>query len=83
MKTALYIISGMLLMYVILKIISSKAVEPNLIWNNVKTVLSTQEAKNLVKTNEFRELVKTKPFVNLIGSLAKEQLNDVSKTLAG
>jgi len=83
MRTALLILAGMILMYIILKVISSKDSSTSASWLNIKELLKTQEFNNLMRTNEFREITKTSEFRNVVGSLAEDQILTVSKTLVG
>jgi len=84
MRTTLLIIAGMILMYILLKVLSSREnVSTSQSWQKIKDLIKTQEFNNVVKTNEFRELVKTNEFRGVIGSLAEDQILTVSKTLVG
>jgi len=84
MRTFLLILAGAAIMYIILKVMSSGGtVESNRTWEAVKELIKLQQTNNLIKTNEFRELVKTREFQKVIGSLAKDQLSSLSKTLVG
>ena len=83
MRTTLLILAGMILMYIILKYMSSKSVSDSAEWNSIKELMKTQQFNNLVKTNEFRELAKSSEFRNVVGTLAEDQIIQVSKTLIG
>lgn len=83
MRTFLLILAGMILMYILLKVMSSKEGTTSESWNRIKELMKTQEFNNLIKTNEFREIVKTNEFRGVIGSLATDQISTVSKTLIG
>jgi hypothetical protein len=83
MRTALLILAGMFIMWLLLRVMSSSKVNPSASWNNIKAMLKTQQFNNVIKTNEFRELVKTSEFRNVIGSLAEDQVVTISKTLIG
>ena len=83
-KNILYIILGMLIMFVILKLLSSKTLTgTGDTTKALKELAFTGEAYNLIMSNEFRELVKTPEFKKFTKTLAAEQLNILSKTLAG
>ena len=82
MRTFLLILLGAVIMYIILKILSSD-VAPADSTQKLKALAATQQAANLIRTNEFRELVKTKEFINFASSLAEEQVIIMSKSLAG
>jgi hypothetical protein len=84
MKIALSILGGMLLMYIILKVMSAKEVSGGSeSWDKIKALIKTQQFNNLIKTNEFREIVKTSEFRSLITTLANDQIVEISKTLIG
>jgi hypothetical protein len=80
MKTALLIISGMLIMYVILKFLSGQP-ETSESTEKMKAILKLQQTKNLMQTNEFRELTKTTEFRSFVGSLVEEQIKDIADAL--
>lgn len=83
MREALLIVSGMLLMYIILNIMARSEETNSDTWKAIKDLLKLQQTTNLVRTNEFRELVKTQEFRNVVGTLAKNELTEISKTLIG
>ena len=72
---------GMLIMFIILKYLSSKGDTGNSTSTAFKTLIKTQQFSNLVRTNEFRELVKTREFSSMVKTLAEDQLLSLSKTL--
>lgn len=80
-KSILFIVLGMFLMYIILKIMSSKTVESGETSAALKDLAQTGEALNLIRTNEFREVVKTPEFKRFISSLAKDQINTLATSL--
>ena len=80
MRTALLIILGMLIMFVILKFLSGKS-ESSQTTENFKKLAGLQQTANLIKTNEFRELAKTSEFREFVGSLAEDQIIELAKTL--
>lgn len=71
----------MAIMYIILKAISITAKDNSTTWPNVKLLLQTPQTRNLVLTNEFRELAKTREFLNVVKSLANDQVHEISNTL--
>lgn len=71
-KYFLFTLLGMFLMYVILKIMSSKAGSSDSTESFI-ALAKTGQALNLVRTNEFREVVKTPEFRNFVKTLAQEQ----------
>jgi hypothetical protein len=82
MRTVLLVIGGMIIMYVILRVLSG-APESTNSWPAIKAMIKTQEFNNIIKTNEFRELAKTSEFRNVVASLAEEQVKAISSTLVG
>lgn len=81
-KNILYIVLGMLIMFVILKLLSKTSSGTGNTAAALKQLALTGEAYNLVTSNEFRELVKTPEFKNFTKTLADDQLKVLSKTLA-
>ena len=80
----LFVLLGMFLMYIVLKILASNMVQSTSdITAKLADLARTQQVANLVRTNEFRELIKTREFYNLATSLAKEQMGIISQTLVG
>lgn len=73
----------MILMYILLKVMSSKESSTSESWQRIKELLKTQEFNNVMKTNEFRELSKTNEFRSVIATLATDQVSTVAKTLVG
>ena len=82
-KNILYIVLGMLIMFVILKLLSKTSSGTGNTTAALKQLAFTGEAYNLIMSNEFRELVKTPEFKNFTKTLADDQLKVLSKTLAG
>jgi hypothetical protein len=81
-RILLWIVVGAAIMFVLLKILS-KTSESTDNGEKLKALLKTQQVPNLMRTNEFRELAKTKEFQRYAASLAKDQIIELSKTLAG
>ena len=81
-RTILWIVVGMIIMYILLRIASSGTVSNG---SNKKllSLLGTQQVANLTRTNEFREVVKTNEFKSFIATLAKEQTIAVARVLTG
>lgn len=81
-RSILLIVIGMVLMYIVLKILSSKTVQPaGASTAAFKKLASTGYAYNLIRTNEFRELVKTPEFRELVRTLAAEQVTALTSAL--
>jgi len=83
MKVVLWIGLGMLIMFVVLKVLSKSEVTASETTPRLKALLVTQQFANLVRTNEARELVKTQEFKNFTKSLAQDQLIALSKSMIG
>lgn len=84
MKNVLFIALGMFLMYIILKILSSGLAQPvSATTAQIKALVQTPEVANLLRTNEAREVIKTAEFRSFVGSLAKDQITAISKSLLG
>lgn len=82
-KIFLWIILGMFLMYILLKILSGAAPEKSQTTARLKELLKTGEVYNLARTNEFRELVKTTEFKEFVKTLANEQVDAMATALIG
>jgi len=80
-KNILFVVLGMFLMYILLKVLSSKGVTSGGTSKAVMTLLKTQQASNLIRTNEFRELVKTPEFKNVVITLADSELKTLSNVM--
>jgi len=83
MRNVLLVVAGMIIMYILLKMLSKQTGSDSEAWLRIKDLLKTQQFGNVMKTNEFRELAKTNEFRSVIGTLAEDQLVSVSKTLVG
>lgn len=82
MRNILFVVLGMFLMYLILKIISSKALSGSGTSKAAMNVLKTQQAANLIMTNEFRELSRTPEFKFLMKTLAANEINAMTNAMA-
>lgn len=81
-RYVLFVALGMFLMYIVLKIMSSKTVSTRSDTTvAMMRLVSTGEFTNLIKTNEARELIKTTEFRNFVKTLANDQLIALSKSL--
>lgn len=85
MRTFLWIGLGMLIMFVILKVLANTGItkDTSQTTARLKALLVTQQFANLVRTNEARELVKTQEFREFTKSLAADQVIALSKSLVG
>jgi hypothetical protein len=81
MKSFLLIVIGMVLMYIILKLLSHRTVSTDSTWQQIKPVLTSQQFYNLTKTNEFRELVKMPQVKKVMETLAEDQLTTLAQSL--
>lgn len=72
---------GMFLMFIILKMMASKATGSDGTTAAFMQLARTGQALNLVRTNEFRELAKTPEFRNLVKTLANEQVAIMTNTI--
>jgi len=81
MKNLIFVALGMFLMYIVLKIISSRGGGSSMTTERLKDLARTPQAMNVIKTNQFNELTKTPEFRAFISTLAKEQLAAVSNSL--
>ena len=80
-RSFLLIALGMFLMYIVLKILSSKTVDNSQTSQAVINTLKTQQAANLIRTNEFRELVNTPQFKGMVKTLATKELKALSNAM--
>jgi len=80
-KIALWILLGMAVMYIILKLLSDRTDLTSNTWKYSKAILVSQQFANLTRTNEFREIVKMPEFVKLLESVASDQLTTISTSL--
>jgi hypothetical protein len=80
-RNLLLVAFGMLIMFVLLKILAKNSGTESKTTYNFGRLAKTQQASNLVKTNEFRELVKTEEFKTLVKGLAAEEISYVASTL--
>jgi hypothetical protein len=81
MKNLIFVALGMFLMYILLKILSSRTVDSSMTTERLKDLLKTGEVMNLIKTTQFNEVIKTPEFRAFISTLAKDQLTTVSNSL--
>ena len=81
MRTILWIILGMVIMYVLLRVLSKKGIVDSNTNTQLKKLLDTPQVGLLIKTNEFRELVKTRQFKDFLISLADDQIQAISQSL--
>jgi len=82
MRTLLWIFLGMVIMYVLLKVLAGRGETSN-VTQTLSALARTPQTGNLIRTNEFRELVKTQEFKRFVNALALDQLGIVSQTLTG
>ena len=80
-KNVLFIGLGMVLMFVILKALSSKTVSTSNTSKDIKAILFSQKFANLARTNEFRELAKMPEFTELLKGLASDQLKTIAQAM--
>lgn len=81
MKNLIFVALGMFLMYIVLKIISTRGGDSNMTTERLKDLARTPQAMNVIKTNQFNELTKTPEFRAFVSTLAKEQLSAISNSL--
>ena len=81
MKNLIFVALGMFLMFLLLKIVSSRVVDSSMTTERLKDLAKTPEATNLIKTTQFNSLIKTPEFRAFVSTLAKEQMNAISNTL--
>jgi hypothetical protein len=81
LRITLYILIGMALMYVILKVLSVLPDKSSGTAAAAKTLIMSTQFYNLTKTNEFRELAKMPEFITLLSTLAEDQLTSISQQL--
>jgi hypothetical protein len=81
MKTFLLIVVGMILMYIILKLLSHRTVTENATWDEIKPILTSPQFYNLTKTNEFRELIKMPETKKVIKTMAEDQVTLLAQSL--
>lgn len=81
-KYLLFTALGMFLMYILLKILSSK---PTVAKSETALagirVLKTQEFINMLKTNEAKELLKTTEVRDFVKTLSNDIITSMSKSL--
>jgi hypothetical protein len=82
MKTILWVFLGMIIMYVLLKVLAGRGETSN-VTTTLTALARTPQVGNLVLTNEFREVIKTQEFRRFAAALAEDQLKVVSQTLVG
>ena len=82
MKTALYILIGAAVMFIVLKVLSSgKPISENKTKEDLKLFLATKEANELLQTPEFTAVLLTKEFRNLLKDIADSYINELTKKL--
>ena len=83
MRNVLFIILGAFLMFILLKILSSRGMTGSTSGTSkaMLNLLMTQQASNLVRTNEFRELIRTTEFQRVLTTLATNEINTLSKVI--
>jgi hypothetical protein len=81
LSITLYVLIGMTLMYVVLKIMSRLPDKSSETAAAAKTLILSSQFYNLTKTNEFRELAKMPEFTILLSTLAEDQLSTISQQL--
>jgi len=80
-KTVLWVLLGMVLMFIILKLLSSRVVSSNDTWSQIKPIITSQQFYNLTKTNEFKELVKLPEVSKMLKTLAEDQVTEIAQSL--
>lgn len=82
MKYLLFTALGMFLMYIILKILSSKttATKSDAAMAGIR-VIKTSEFINMLKTNEARELIKTPEVRDFVKTLSNDIITSMSRSL--
>ena len=80
-KIILWILLGMVLMFVILKLLSHRVVSPDDTWPQIKPIIMSQQFYNLTKTNEFRELAKMPEVSKMLETLANDQVTVLAQSL--
>ena len=84
MKTFAYILIGAVLMFVILKFLSTKpVVTPTETSNNFKNLMRTNEAILLLSTDQFNNLLLTPEFKKLARGISDEYIRTITKSLLG
>ena len=84
MKTFAYILIGAVLMFVILKFLSTKpVVTPTETSNNFKNLMRTNEAILLLSTDQFHNLLLTPEFKKLARGISDEYIRTITKSLLG
>ena len=84
MKIFLYILVGAVVMFVVLKFISTKPVVTNSETSaNFNKLLNTPEAGKLIQSPEFADLLLTKEFRTLAKGIGDEYLTSITKSLTG
>jgi len=81
-KYLLFTALGMFLMYIILKILSSKTTtsKSETALSGIR-VLKTQEFINMLKTNEAKELLKTSEVRDFVKTLSNDVITSMSRSL--
>ncbi len=82
MKTAAYILIGAVLMFVVLKFISTKPIiTSSETSDNFKLLLKTDAGVKLLASDEFSNLLLTKEFKNLLRGISDEYLQTITANL--
>jgi predicted membrane channel-forming protein YqfA (hemolysin III family) len=81
LRITLYILLGMALMYIILKLLSKMPDKSDQTTAAAKTLLLSVQFYNLTRTNEFRELAKMPEFTTLLETLTEDTLASVSQSM--
>jgi hypothetical protein len=76
-----WLLIGMVVMFVVLKMFSQAVDKSSDTWLYTKRLLASNQFNNLTKTNEFREIVKMPEFTSLLKTLAEDQIISTSKAL--
>ena len=82
MKTALYILIGAAIMFLILKVFSfGKPIPESKMKDNFKKLVATKQAQDLIRTPQFKALLLTPEFKEVIKGIADTYLEDIAKKL--
>jgi len=80
-KNILFVLLGMVLMYIILKLLSKMPDKSSETSAALTKIALSVQFYNLTKTNEFREIVKMPEFKQFAETLAEDQLRTLSQSL--
>jgi len=82
MKTFAYILIGAVLMFVVLKFLSTKpVVTPSETSENFKKLMSTPEAVILISSDQFANLLLTPEFKKLAKGISDEYIRTITKSI--